>query len=124
MENKMTEAQLQIKCVTWFYQSIHRFSYNKMLFCVNNNQSDKLPEFYRKLDGAQAAARGIVTGVSDLIFVYEGGVAFIELKLPKGVQSKDQETFMNGVQKNGSLYYIIYSLDGFIALIEKLIYNG
>lgn len=112
-----SEINMQAECIKWFYQSSYRFEHNKMLFCVYNNQSDRYA-------GQIAKNAGVITGVSDLILIVENAVHFIELKLPKGIQSKDQEVFQKQVNQRGHSYYLVYSLEGFKSLIIKLLPNG
>lgn len=59
----------------------------------------------------------VLKGVSDLVVVLPQKVIFVELKQPKGVQSKFQKVFQNRVEKLGKEYYIIRSLDEFKKLV-------
>src|SRR5690606_21894851 len=56
---------------------------------------------------------GLLKGVSDLVVVLPQKVIFVELKQPKGVQSKFQKVFQNRVEKLGHEYYIVRSLEEF-----------
>ena len=110
----MTELQMQSKCIEWFWNT-YRFTTNKrMIHCNMNNSANKVL-------GALARALGVVAGVSDLELITDGGVVFIELKLPGGKQSDEQIEFMNAVRERGQAYFIIYSFEEFKTLTQKLL---
>lgn len=59
----------------------------------------------------------VLKGVSDLVVVLPQKVIFVELKQPKGVQSKFQKVFQNRVEKLNKEYYIVRSLEEFKSLL-------
>ena len=63
---------------------------------------------------------GWVKGCSDLEYNYDGKTYFIELKTPKGKQSKEQKDFQSTLEKQGFEYHLIRDLDSFINLIDKI----
>ena len=64
---------------------------------------------------------GSMAGVSDTIIMLPGHILFVEFKAPKGKQSEDQKLFEEKAKSLGFEYFIIRSLDEFIALIETII---
>lgn len=56
---------------------------------------------------------GVVSGVSDLIWLSNNGPVFIEMKIPTGVQSKEQKEFESVVSSLGYRYVICRSFEQF-----------
>jgi len=63
------------------------------------------------IERIKLAAIGVLSGVSDLIFIYRGKHLYIEVKTPTGTQSKDQKEFEGRIQSNGFSYYVVRSVD-------------
>ena len=63
-------------------------------------------------------ATGLKAGVSDLIVLMPNRCIFVELKMPKGVQSDKQKEFQSVVQLLGFEYHIIKSLEEFINMLK------
>ena len=105
----MTEAQLQSKCVIWLrnnYPQTHG-----LFFAVNNNS-------IHAHAGGTMKALGVIPGVADTIFLWEGKAYFLEFKTPEGRQSKAQREWQETVEKSGFRYEIIRTFEefqGFIA---------
>lgn len=80
----------------------------RLLFAVNNNSINRVK-------GAQMKSIGVVSGVSDLIFINPrtGSVQFLEIKLEKGRQSDNQIDFEQKVIRLGYKYYLIRSIEDF-----------
>ena len=93
-------------------QEIFTFHWNnypderKLLFMVHNNPRNKI-------DGARLKAKGMVSGVSDLIYLNPriGKPQFLELKTDDGVQSPNQKDWQDLVTKQGYEYYLIRGLE-------------
>ena len=65
-------------------------------------------------------ATGLLKGASDLIVIFPNGkLCFIELKMPKGVQSAEQKDFEQRVSKLGYEYHLIRTLEDFKLLATK-----
>src|SRR5690606_7953296 len=99
------EYHLQHKIILWFNAN---YKPNEgIIFTVPNE--------------AARADRNITVlkGVSDLVVVLPQKVIFVELKQPKGVQSKFQKVFQNRVEKLGKEYYIVRSLEEFKLCISQ-----
>ncbi len=60
---------------------------------------------------------GVVPGVADLIYLKNGTAIMLEVKTPTGRQSPKQQKWERLVKKNGYAYYIIRSVDDFIAVL-------
>jgi hypothetical protein len=64
---------------------------------------------------------GALSGVADLILLYpsKGYHALcIEMKAPKGVQSKEQKAFQSYCTQNAYQYHLCYSLEQFIKIVN------
>ncbi len=104
MEKAITELQLQSMCCTWFWNIL--IGERQMLHANDNNS-------YNKIEGARKKALGVVRGISDLEFIDDGKVWFIELKLPGEKQLPEQIEFQKKVEERGHNYIIIYSFEEF-----------
>lgn len=105
MIHNRTEGRLQQEIFTkhWNQYPEER----RLLFAVNNNSVNRIK-------GAQMKSIGVVSGVSDLIYLNpRRGLQFLELKLPKGRQSPNQIEFQYKVERLGYEYHIIKTLEEF-----------
>lgn len=106
------ESQIQIACVRWF-----RYQYPKYARCLYSipNGGNR-----NTITGAILKEEGALAGVADLQLAvanrfYHG--LYIEMKQPKGKQSKSQKEFQLTVEQQGYKYVICYSLDEFMNVI-------
>ncbi len=109
---KKSEDRIQQECYRWFHNTYPAL--RGLLFHVPNGG---------KRDGREAKklkTMGVVPGVADLIFLYNGNCYLIELKNEKGIQSPTQKKWQKTVTENGFDYYIVRNLDEFKELILKL----
>ena len=67
----------------------------------------------------QAAKKGQIKGISDLIMLVEGHTIYVEVKTPVGVQSEYQERFEEKVKESGQHYWLVRSLKEFKKLMEE-----
>ena len=104
----MTESQLQQTCVRWFrYQFAYAAPF--LIAVPNGGRRDAKTGALMKKEGAFA-------GVADLILFDPFGKKlplFIEMKLPKGVQSESQVRFQRTYTEAGYTYTICRSFDQF-----------
>lgn len=107
-----SEMAFQQQCVMWYHNQYPEL--RGLLFMVHNNARTKR-------EGALLKAIGLVAGVSDLIFVYDGFAYFIELKTPTGYQSIEQKNWQELIENQGCDYYVINSFEKFKDLIIKII---
>ena len=109
------EARLQSDCVIWFNNTFLQF--RGLLFAVNNNSENAARAAMRK-------AMGLYPGVSDLIFLFDGEIYFIEMKTETGLQSKAQKEWEKTIRKNGfGNYVIIRNIMDFKQFINSKIKN-
>jgi hypothetical protein len=119
----LNEEQFQAACYEWWHNTYARQpQYAKRLFCVDNNVSHRVKGLARVAEGNRKQAVGVVAGVSDMIFIGKGFIAFIELKMEKGVLGKEQLEFRLQVLELGHQYYVI-RYDGTIVDFQILIKN-
>lgn len=113
----MSEDRLQQICFMWWNHNYP--NHRKMLFAVpNGGERDALQAKILKMTG-------VVSGVSDLILLWNGRAYLLELKKPSGgVQSKNQKEFERQAKENNFYYTIIKSLERFIEVVECITKNG
>lgn len=105
------ESNIQQACVRYF-----RLKYPKYLcFSVPNGGSRSA------ITGAILKAEGAMAGVSDLVIVADGRVAFVEMKTGKGRQQDTQKIFQGNVERLGHPYFICRSLDEFMMVTEDFL---
>ena len=111
----MTEHQLQAQCTQWYWNEYRFTTWKRMLHCNDNNSINKI-------EGNKKKALGVISGVSDLELIADGGQTwYIELKLPGEDQSPEQIEFMKAARERGHIYIIIYSFVEFQKLIKQII---
>lgn len=104
----MTEKQLQFKIVTWFSQTYPE--YYGLLFEVNNDT-------YNAKHAMARRGMGMISGVSDLIFIMPGSgkVCGIELKAPGSRHDKNhiynQLRWGDFLRKQGAQYIMSSDID-------------
>lgn len=108
----MTEDRLQHEAYRWYHNE--NLDNLGLLFSVPNGGL-RTPKEAQKLK-----ATGVVSGVSDLIFLWKGRAYFLELKTEKGRQSAAQIEWQQVVEKHGFDYFIIRDLDTFKATINNI----
>ncbi len=104
------EHHLQVSLIKWFDAQYPKLRLN--LFAVPNGSN------IGQRAGAYMRAEGLRSGVSDLIFCYNGVATFIEVKTPKGRQNENQKKFEKAIKKAGFEYFIVRSVDEFIEIIK------
>jgi len=108
-----SEDRIQQECYMWFHNTYPH--YRGLLFSVPNGG------FRLSSEAKKLKLTGLVSGVSDLIFVFNKTVYFIEVKTEKGYQSQNQINFQNQIESQGLNYYIIKNFDTFKNLILDII---
>ena len=84
---KTTESQLSAMCFQWAWNQYPKTRY--CLFHISNEGKRSLRY------GAQQKAMGLLPGVPDFCFVWNGAAHFLELKTEKGKTSPAQENIMS-----------------------------
>ena len=107
------ESGIQMECVRLF-----RLFYPwYLVFSVPNGGSRNARE------AAILSAEGVMPGVSDLIVLAKGRVLFVEMKSPKGRQTRYQKEFQARVEDMGFKYAVCHSVKEFMDTV-KLWING
>lgn len=106
------EHDLQCSCVSWFRYQFPQYA--PLLFAVPNGGSRRIVEAQR------LKAEGVLSGVSDLIFLAPSGKPLlIEMKTSAGRQSPEQKIWQKDVEDAGYTYVIARSLDEFIEIVKN-----
>lgn len=112
----MSENIIQQQIVIWFNNNYCLKSHIQrgLIFSVPNGGTRNLKE------ALTLKSTGLLGGVSDLIIILPNGkLIFVEVKHGKNKQSDNQRIFQSRVEKLGYDYWLVYSLDEFINLVEK-----
>lgn len=123
----MTEHQLQVQCVQWFY-----LAYPKLKLLLNSvpngavlagNKMQRIKQWNR------LKSEGATKGVSDLILLVSSGDLnglCIEMKTTKkhSKQSKEQKQFETAVIGQGFGYVMPRTFDEFRNVIQSYLENG
>lgn len=107
------ENNLQQQIFVWYHNNYCLKSHNPrgLIFSIPNGGTRNIRE------AMTFKATGLLKGASDLIVIFPNGkLCFIELKMPKGVQSDEQKDFESRVKLLGFEYHLIRSLEEFIFL--------
>jgi hypothetical protein len=108
---KHQEAELQKACIRW-----HSLQYPKDYYLLYmNHQNGK-----SAAEQGRLKAMGLVPGVADLTMLSRGRVDFFELKVGKNKQTDKQKKFQQAVEDYGYHYHLVYRLDKFIEIVNKI----
>lgn len=106
----LEENALQAKCFLWAWN--HYPSQRQMLFHINNKARNRI-------EGSKFKAMGVVKGVADMeLIAKNGGIIWIEMKVEKGRQKKEQKEFQSKVESRGHVYLIERTFEGFQNIIK------
>lgn len=108
----MTESQIQASCVLWLWNTHPKT--RGMFFSVTNNSEHVGRAMQRK-------AVGLVSGVSDCLFIWRGTIYCFEFKTAIGRQSPAQIEWQGKVNSQGINYYLVRSLEQFQKVMEGII---
>jgi len=107
---KNDELKMQSEFFIWHWNT---FPSERGLLHANNNNSENA------IKGNKNMAIGVVAGVTDMEYITNGTVIFIEWKTPTGTQSDKQKDFQKKVESQGFKYVLLRSLEEG----KKLIYE-
>jgi hypothetical protein len=113
---KMTRQEeiLQGQIVMWFNNN--HLKQHKCLFAVDNNSKNKIA-------GAMAKAKGVKSGISDLVLVCPNAkTVYVELKTDSGKQDPEQKIFQEQIEAFGHIYILCRSLDQFKEIVKTHFY--
>ena len=112
----MTEKKLQAKCVQWFRNTFPEK--RKRLFMIHNNSDNYI-------QATQKKAMGMEAGASDLCYVGNHQVIFLECKVPGSKHSTDsikrQLLFADSVSNGPNCYYRVFTI---LEQFQNIIYKG
>lgn len=110
----LSEAKIQSTCVTWLWNE--RPETRGCFFSVTNNSEHIARAMQRK-------ALGLIPGVADTIFIWNGKIYAIEFKTESGKQSARQIWWEGIARKQGAEYFIVRDLDGFKEIINDITHS-
>lgn len=99
---KNEELKMQAEFFQWHWNS---FPEERGMLHANNNNSEN------RIKGSFNMAIGVVPGVSDMEYLTDGTVVFMEWKTQNGVQSEAQKKFQAKVEAEGFEYVIFRSVE-------------
>lgn len=108
------ESQIQSECVIWLWNNIPET--RGLFFSVTNNSEHVVRALQRR-------GLGLVSGVSDCLFMWKGETYCFEFKTPNGKQSDKQKWWESRVTEHGFIYFIVRSFDEFRDIILGIIRN-
>lgn len=110
-----SESQLQAQCVTWLWNEHPKT--RGLFFAVTNNSEHVARAMQRR-------SVGLVSGVSDCLFMWKGKTYCFEFKTETGRQSERQKSWEAKVVDHGFKYMIIRDIDYFQRVIELILDVG
>lgn len=131
---KVTEENLQSKCVIWFNNTYCLKHHNPRLvmFTVPNEIAVKVGAILKQMGipssivdkviamvSSTLKSVGLLPGVSDNIIVAQDKVYFVEFKLPHNNQQDNQKDFESRVSELGHTYVVIKSVEQFKEFCER-----
>lgn len=108
----MTEIQLQSSAFLKLWNN--RPELRGRIFAINQNA-------HNRIKGALNRSLGVLPGVSDMAYLVNGSVVWIEWKTESGRQSPEQKSFEQLVTRLGMRYYIVRSEAEFLEVINFFI---
>lgn len=147
---KISEAQIQSSCVMWlcnthpstrglFFMAKNdgaklsvKVIREAMEYIIRNianprailSKANEILKYCKSGDGIGGAiqrAMGLIPGVSDCLFIWQGRVYCFEFKTETGRQSPAQIEWQLKVNKQGINYYLIRSLEQFKKQMEEIL---
>jgi penicillin-binding protein-related factor A (putative recombinase) len=109
-----SESKIQSDCIIWFWNT--HTALRGLFFSVTNNSENIGRAMQRK-------ALGLVSGVSDCLFIYRGSVYCFEFKTTTGRQSASQIEWMQKVNNQGVNYYLIRDFETFKRQIDVILHS-
>lgn len=123
---KHKESDLQIRCIKWF-----RYQYPAYARLMEHPKNEGNGN---RRQGSISKAEGVQAGVADLIlhvpvenYRFDGfrmgpfTSLAVEMKTPKGSQSKEQKEWQRFFEAAGGMYIVIRSYDDFVSEVTKYI---
>lgn len=111
--SKQTEDQLQETCFRWF--SLKYSSLFGLLFHVPNGGTRS------KREAVKFKRIGVIAGVPDFIFLFNGKAYGIELKVAPNKQTDNQKRIQEAFELQDIEYHLVYSFEEFTKLIDTIV---
>lgn len=114
------ESALQVQCVGWFRVQYPKLG--KLLFSVPNGAYLSGNARQRAMQWARLEKEGALAGVADLFLAVPSGELcglWVEMKTPKGRQTKAQKDFGEAVTEKGYGYAVPRTIKEFQELIKN-----
>lgn len=114
------ESAIQQSMITYFRYQYPQ--YQKLLFSIPNGAFLAGTKEQRIRQWKRLEREGAITGAADLFLsIPKHGFNgfYIEVKTPKGTQSKEQKEFMKLVREMGYKYEVVKTIDDFISQIKE-----
>ena len=108
----LSESQIQSSCVMWLWNTHPQT--RGLFFSVTNNSEHIARAMQRK-------AVGLISGVSDCLFIWRGSLYCFEFKTETGRQSAAQIEWQTKVNQQGINYYLIRSIEEFKKVMEEIL---
>lgn len=105
----MTEIQIQSLAFKNLWNN--RPELRGRVFAINQNS-------HNRIKGSMNKSLGVLPGVSDMAYLVNGSVVWIEWKTESGKQSPDQKSFEQLVTRMGMRYFIVRSEVEFLEVIN------
>lgn len=118
----MTESTIQTNICT--YLSMIATQCNLVYFSVPNELYG-VGKGKKKLTGPEYGminkykSMGLLPGTNDLVLVHRGMYYGLEVKIPTGTQSNDQELFQHNIIKAGGKYEVVRSVEEVQAILKE-----
>ncbi len=73
-----------------------------------------------KIEAAKMKGMGVVSGVADLLFIYNGSLHAFELKVGNNTQSEAQKNWAERVWFHGVKYYVVRTEEEFFSIFAEI----
>ncbi|MEE9439033.1 MAG: hypothetical protein V3V14_08545 [Saprospiraceae bacterium] len=109
----MSEDKLQAICYQWFHNSYPDL--RGLLWAVPNGGSRNVVE------AMKLKATGVVAGVHDLHFLYNGQLTTLELKVNNNPMSSKQKNWANTIEHHGANWHLVTTFIQFKEILQNII---
>lgn len=110
-EKVMNMTEIQIQSLAFKNLWNNRPELRGRVFAINQNS-------HNRIKGSMNKSLGVLPGVSDMAYLVNGSVVWIEWKTESGKQSPDQKAFEQLVSRLGMRYVIVRSEAEFLEVIN------
>jgi hypothetical protein len=108
-----TESKIQQEAIMHIWNTMPET--RLCLFHVPNGM------FTNAREGAKFKAQGVIAGVPDLVFVWNGKTHYIEVKTEKGRLSEQQKALHQKWAEQGVIVNVVRSSEEIISIVSELV---